>query len=79
MKFNLFKNDKATIKDEICLFVFIVACIGVGAALIALAPSFWIISVASSKAFGVLWVLAGITFIPSLIYRLYTNKIDKRH
>lgn len=78
MKFWLIENDKKTAKDELYLFLFIIACIGVGAILIVFSPSFWIVSSASSKAFGVLWVLAGIMFIPGLIYRLSTNEMNKR-
>ena len=78
MKFSLFTNDKTTIRDEIYLFIFIIACICVGAMLIIFAPSFWLISSAHTKSFGVLWVLVGVMFIPGLIYRLKTNKIKKR-
>ena len=78
MKFSLIKNDKSTSKDEFYLFLFIIACIGIGSALIAFAPSFWIIKSAITKAFGVLWVLVGVMFIPGLIYRLSTNETKKK-
>lgn len=76
MKFSFFKNDKTTFWDEVYLSLFIIACIGAGVILIIFAPSFWLITSASSKTFGVLWVLVGVMFIPCLIYRLATN--DKR-
>lgn len=77
MKFNLFRNDKSTIKDELYLFLFILACIGAGTALVICTPSFWMITATASKAFGVLWILAGVMFVPGLIYRLSTNEIKK--
>ena len=78
MKFSLFTNDKTTFIDEVYLFIFILVCICAGAAFIIFAPSFWIISSANTKAFGVVWVLVGVMFVPGLIYRLKTNEIKKR-
>lgn len=73
MKNFLFKNDKSTIRDELLLLLFILACIGVGVLLIIFAPADWFISAAGFKMFGVLWILVGVMFIPGLIYRLFTN------
>lgn len=77
MRFSFFKNDKSTALDELILFAFIVDCLGVGIALVATAPSFWIIGSAMTKTFGVLWILTVIMFISGLIYCLLTNEIKK--
>lgn len=76
MKFSFFRNDKTTYLDEVYLSLFIIACIGAGVTLIIFSPSFWIVTSAITKTFGVLWVIVGVMFIPGLIYRLTTN--DKR-
>lgn len=76
MKFSFFKNDKTSFRDEVYLALFIIACIGGGVPFIIFAPSFWLVTSAVSKTFGVLWVIAGVMFIPGLVYRLTTN--DKR-
>ncbi len=77
MKFSLFKNDKSTVKDEVYLFLFILACLIVGITLLVTKPEFWIISSSLSMSFGIVWILAAIMFIPGLIYRLMTNDIKK--
>lgn len=74
MRNMLFYNDKSTIKDELFLLAFIVACIGIGVLCFVYAPEIWVISSSTVKAFGVVLVLAGIMFIPGLIYRLLTNE-----
>lgn len=73
MKNFLFHNDKNKVKDEFYLFLFILVCIGVGVLMYIFAPTNWIISDTSIKAFGVLWIIVGVMFIPGFIYRLFTN------
>ena len=76
MKFSLFKNDRSTAKDELLLLLFILVCIGIGTALVATSPQFWIIDSAFSGSFGILWIITGVLFVPALIYRLAHN--DKK-
>lgn len=77
MKFNLFKNDKTTARDEWILAGLILVSLVGGIALAVTAPSFWIIDSAVTQAFGVLWIVVAVMFLPSLIYRLLTNKREK--
>lgn len=79
MKSFLFHNDKRTTKDEILLFLFIMACIGAGVLLYIFAPTDWIISNSTIKAFGIVWIIAGVMFIPGLIYRLLTNTHESQN
>ena len=72
MKF-LFHNDKSTARDELFLLLFIVICIGAGLLFYIFAPQGWIISNSTIKAFGIVWILAGVMFIPGFIYRLFSN------
>lgn len=72
----LFHNDKSTIKDELFLLMFIVICIGAGILFYIFAPNDWIISNSTIKVFGIVWILAGLMFIPGFIYRLCTNDTD---
>lgn len=72
MKF-LFHNDKSTVRDELFLLLFIVICIGAGLLFYIFAPQGWIISNSTIKAFGIVWILAGVMFIPGFIYRLFSN------
>lgn len=72
MKF-LFHNDKSTVRDELFLLLFIVVCIGAGLLFYIFAPQGWIISNSTIKAFGIVWILAGVMFIPGFIYRLFSN------
>lgn len=76
MKFSFFTNDKSTAKDEFILLGFITVCILVGIVLIIVRPEFWIVDQAISVSFGVLLTLAGVMFIPGLIYRFMSN--DKK-
>lgn len=76
MKFSLFKNDKSTVKDELLLIVFVAVCLVAGLYLVVEAPTFWLIKESMTKSFGVLWILVAVIFIPSIIYRLFTN--DKK-
>ena len=72
MKF-LFHNDKSAVRDEMFLFLFIVICIGAGLLFYIFAPEGWFISNSTIKAFGIVWILAGVMFIPGFIYRLFSN------
>ncbi len=74
MKDFLFHNDRSTRKDELFLFLFIIACICAGILLYVFAPVNWIIPESTIKMFGVIWVLTGVMFIPGLIDRLIRNK-----
>ena len=76
MKFSLSTNDKSTVLDEVILFGLIVLFLAAGLVLYIFEPSFWIISSSIMKAFGLIWIMAALMFIPSLIYRLLTN--DKK-
>lgn len=73
MKFNLFKNDKTTFKDELILSLIVIVSLSVGIFLVIAAPSVWIIRSVTVKVFGVIWIMVGIMFLPALIYRLFTN------
>lgn len=77
MKF-LFHNDKSTIRDELYLLLFILVCIGVGVLCYIFAPSGWMISQSTIKALGIGLILAGIMFVPGLIYRLFSNDTAER-
>ena len=78
MKGFLFHNDKSTFKDELFLLLFILICIGAGVLLYAFAPDNWIISMSTIKVFGIVWILAGVMFIPGFIYRLCTNNTEAK-
>ena len=73
MKFSLFQNDKSTIKDELLLLTFIVACLAIGIPLFAFAPSFWIVDSMITKGFGLVLIITGVMFTHGFIYRLMTN------
>lgn len=73
MKFSLFKNDKSTAKDE--LFLFILACLGVGIALVLTAPEFWLVSSLLSELFGIVWIMVAVMFASGLIFHLMMNDI----
>jgi len=74
----LFHNDKSTINDELLLLLFIVACIAVGVLLFAFAPTDWIVPHSTIKNFGLIWVIAGIMFIPGFIIRLLENEKESK-
>lgn len=76
MKLSLFTNDRTTVKDEIILSIMVLILLAIGITLIATRPSFWIIEQHHTIVFGVLLTLAGVMYIPGLIYRFMTN--DKR-
>lgn len=78
MKF-LFHNDKSTVKDELYLLMFILVCVGGGLLCYVFAPDDWIISESIIKGFGIIWILLGVMFIPSLIYRLLTDSTTERN
>ncbi len=73
MKNILFHNDKSTIKDELLLLLFILACIISGILLFMFAPDGWIIAKSTIRVFGLVWIVAGVMFIPGLIVRLLEN------
>lgn len=72
MKF-LFHNNESSIKDEIFLLMFILVCIGAGLLFYILAPNNWVVSSNTIKAFGIVWILAGVMFIPGFVYSLFSN------
>ena len=74
MKSFLFHNDTSTKKDEQFLFLFILLCLCAGILLYVFAPVNWIIRESTIKVFGVIWILAGVMFIPGLIDRLVHNR-----
>lgn len=74
MKFSLVENDESTVVDEIILAIIIVISITVGVLLVVFRPYFWIFEQSAIVVIGILFVLFGVMFIPSLIYRLVTNK-----
>lgn len=76
MKNILFKNDKSTVKDEVFLGIFIVACLGLGGMIYAYAPNNWFVSEMTIRAFGLIFIITGVLFIPGFIYRIFTN--DKK-
>ena len=78
MKTFLFHNDKSTFRDELFLLLFIVICIGAGVLFYIFAPDDWIISNSTIKAFGIIWILVGVMFIPGFIYRLFSNDTDAK-
>lgn len=73
MKFSIFKNDKSTVKDEIILLLIVLAFMAIGIIFIITTPSFWLIDKNDTLVFGVLMLITGVMFIPSLIYRFTTN------
>lgn len=77
MKFSLFRNDKTTFKDELVLELIVSVSLAIGTLLVVTAPSVWIIQSSTTKVFGVLWIMVGVMFLPSLIYRLFTNRLPK--
>lgn len=72
MKFNLFKNDKSTVNDELLLGLIIICFTALGLLLCITRP----ISQSYSIVFGVLMILVGIMLTIGLMYRLFTN--DKK-
>lgn len=74
MKFNLIENDETAVVDEIILAIIIIASIAVGVLLVVFRPCFWIFEQSAMVVIGILFLLFGVMFIPSLIYRFVTNK-----
>lgn len=77
MKF-LFHNNESSIKDEVFLLMFILVCIGVGLLFYIFAPNDWAFSSNTIKAFGIVWILAGVMFIPGFVYRLFSNDANAK-
>lgn len=73
MRFSLLKNDKSTFVDEVFLGVIVMISVIIGALLIKLHPTFWIIDENDVIVFGVIIVIFGFMFVPALVYRLCTN------
>lgn len=79
MKFSLIENDKSTVWDEVILGLIILVCLAVGILLIVLKPSFWVIEESITVVTGAMLVMTGVLFLPSLIYRLFTNDKTEKH
>lgn len=69
MKFSLTQNDKSTAMDELILGLMALVCLAIGVLLIVFRPGIWIIESNTM-------VVAGVMFVPCVIYRLLTN--DKK-
>ena len=68
----IFSHDKATAKDEVTLLVFVAICLILGVVGVILQPS------VSLTVFGVLLLVTGVMFIPSIVWRLHENyKLNK--
>lgn len=63
----IFNNDKTTAKDEVVLMIFVAICF-----LIGVVGIIWQYNT-STTVFGVLCIITGVIFIPSIIWRLYEN------
>lgn len=77
MKF-LFHNNENSIRDEVFLLMFILVCIGAGLLFYIFAPNDWAVSSNTIKAFGIVWILAGVMFIPGFVYRLFSNDANAK-
>lgn len=68
----IFSNDKTTAKDELVLMIFVAICLVLGVVGVILQPS------VSLTVFGVLLLVTGVMFIPSIVWRLHENyKLNK--
>ena len=68
----IFSNDKTTAKDEVVLMIFVAICFIIGVVGVV-----WQYST-STTVFGVLCIVTGVMFIPSIVWRLHENyKINK--
>lgn len=63
----IFSNDKTTAKDEVVLMAFVAICLAIGVVGVV-----WQFNV-STTVFGVLCIVTGVMFIPSIIWRLHEN------
>ena len=63
----IFSNDKTTAKDELVLMIFVAICI-----LIGVVEVIWQYNT-SITVFGVLCIVTGVMFIPSIVWRLHEN------
>ena len=77
MKFNMIKNDKSTVWDEVILAIMVILALGIGIALVVIKPSFGIVSANTTTITGVFFIFFGAMFLPALVYRLFTN--EKSH
>lgn len=63
----IFSNDKTTAKDEVVLMIFVAICILIGIVGVICQYN------TSTTVFGVLCIVTGVMFIPSIAWRLHEN------
>lgn len=63
----IFSNDKITAKDEVVLMIFVAICILIGIVGVICQYN------TSTTVFGVLCIVTGVMFIPSIVWRLHEN------
>lgn len=63
----IFSNDKTTAKDEVVLMIFVAICFILGVVGVV-----WQYNT-STTVFGVLYIVIGVMFIPSIVWRLHEN------
>lgn len=63
----IFSNDKTTAKDEVVLMIFVAICFILGVVGVV-----WQYNT-STTVFGVLCIVIGVMFIPSIVWRLHEN------
>ena len=78
MKFSLFKNDTSTYWDEVILILLVLVDLLIGILLLKFKPNFWIFTESVSACFGILALVIAVMYTPCIIYRLCTNKIEKK-
>lgn len=71
---NIFKNDKTTAKDELEIFLFMLALLTIGVVITILVMQ-GIIS-KDWMSFGVIFITIFMIMIPSLLFRLMENDKD---
>lgn len=63
----IFNNDKNTAKDEVVLMIFVAICLIIGIVGVICQYN------TSTTVFGVLCIVTGVMFIPSIAWRLHEN------
>lgn len=63
----IFSNDKTTAKDEVVLMIFVAICLIIGIVGVICQYN------TSITVFGVLCIVIGVMFIPSIVWRLHEN------
>ena len=63
----IFNNDKTTAKDEVVLMIFVAICLIIGIVGVICQYN------TSTTVFGVLCIVTGVMFIPSIAWRLHEN------